>query len=66
MLTTPAQDAPRGFVSFVDERKKMRYASKRDPPRERLQQQPPAKKAKFKGEPDIALGFSVMHEGDGG
>jgi hypothetical protein len=44
------QDAPRGFVSFVDERKKMRYASKRDPPRERLQQEPAAKKPKFKGE----------------
>ena len=41
----------------MDERKRMRYASKRDPPRERVQQQQPApaKKLKFRGAPALPL-----------
>ena len=43
------QDEPRGFVSFVDERKKMRYASKTRPRERNQEPKPPAKKARFKG-----------------
>ena len=48
------QEEPRGFVSFVDERKKMRYASKTRPREKEDLPKPPAKKARFKGKPSCS------------